>query len=134
MRLAVSALLLVVALGSAGALAAWGWQRGEGADAAFHVQAIGPEGIVLDATVQLEDATALRALEVAAQGAGVALDLVRYPGMGVYVRAIAGHEAAGASGWIYEVERDGAWVSGDRSAELYPLQKGDALRWSWTAG
>ena len=134
MRLVASALLLVVALGSAGALAAWGWQRAEGADATFHVLALGPDGPVLEGNATLTDATVLRALETVAADAGVALELVRYPGMGTYVRAIDGHEAAGASGWIYEVHREGAWISGDRSAELYPLQKGDAVRWSWTAG
>lgn len=134
MRLVVSALVLLLALGGAGALAAWGWQRAEGASATFHVEALGPEGVVLSENVTVEDATVLRALEIAAGRAGLALDVVRYPGMGAYVRAIGPWEAGGPAGWVYEVHRDGAWRSGDRSAELFALEKGDAVRWSWTDG
>lgn len=133
MRLGLSVVLLVLALGGAGALAAWGIQRAPGEDAAYRVEAIGPDGILLDETVEVADATVLRALQVAADRRGVLLSLVEYPGMGTYVRAIDGIEARGASGWIYEVQRAGAWTSGDRSAEFYALQKGDSVRWSWTS-
>lgn len=132
MRLAASILVLVLALGGAAALAAWGAHRAAGDDDVYRVEAIGPDGVVLDETVEVADATVLSALQAAAQARGVALDLVRYPGMGTYVRAIAGFEAHGASGWIYEVHREGAWHSGDRSSEAYALQKGDSVRWTWT--
>lgn len=134
MRLAASALVLLLVLGGAGALAAWGWQRAEGATATYRVEALGPEGPILAEEVVVENATVLRALEAAAARAGFALDVERYPGMGAYVRAIGPWEAGGPAGWVYEVHRDGAWVSGDRSAERFALQKGDAVRWSWTAG
>jgi len=131
---ALSLVLLVLALGAAGALAAYGAQRQEGADASFHVLALGPEGPLLDEAVEVEDATVLRALEAAAARAGLALRLEEYPGMGTYVRSIGQWTAQGATGWVYEVERDGAWRSGDRSAEFYALEKGDAMRWTWTSG
>lgn len=134
MRVALSVVLLVLALGGAGALAAWGMQRDEGASGAYRVEAVGPSGVVLDATVDVEAATALMALEEAARAAGVALDLVDYPGMGTYVRAIGGFEASGASGWVYGVVRNGERLNGDRSAEHFALQKGDSVRWDWTAG
>lgn len=132
MRLALSLIALAFVLAGAGALAAWGMQRVPGETAAYRVEAIGPGGALLDEVVQVENGTALRALEAAAQARGLALSLAVYPGMGTYVRAIGGYEASGSTGWVYEVHRDGSWESGDRSAELYPLQKGDSVRWSWT--
>lgn len=134
MRLAVSLLILVLALGGAGALAAWGLQRAPGESAAYRVEAIGPDSALLNETAMVDEATVLTALQAAAQSRGVALELVDYAGMGTYVRAIGGVRATGATGWIYEVWRDGAWENGDRSAALFPLQKGDAVRWSWTSG
>jgi len=133
MRPLLSVLLLVLALGGAGALAAWGAQRAPGEAGAYRVEALGPDGPLLDETVDLEDATALTALQAAAARRGLALSLVEYPGMGAYVRAIGGHEARGASGWVYEVHRDGSWQSGDRSAAYFALQRGDSVRWSWTS-
>lgn len=132
MRAALSVVLLVLALGGAGALAAWGMARETGDGATYRVEAIGPSGVLLDESVRVEDATVLRALQAAADARDVALGLVEYPGMGTYVRSIGGFEASGASGWIYEVHRDGAWENGDRSAEFYALQKGDSVRWTWT--
>ena len=132
MRTAISVVLLLLTLVSAGALAAWGMQRVPGETALYRVEAIGPEGRVLDESVQVESGTVLTALEAAAARAGMELTLVEYPGMGAYVRAIGPHQAAGANGWIYEVHRDGAWQNGDRSAEFYALQKGDSVRWTWT--
>lgn len=135
MRLLLSVALLAVTLGAAGALAAWGMQRAQGDSGAFGVIALGPDGTpILDATVAVADATVLLVLERATAEAGLQLELETYPGMGTYVRSIAGHRASGATGWIYEVQREGAWHSGDRSAEHYPLQKGDATRWTWTGG
>jgi len=128
------AILAAVLLGT-GAVAAWGFSQQRVGDAGeFEVEAVGPEGPLFLETVRLEDATALSALQAAASARGLGLDLEEYPGMGTYVRGVGEHRAEGATGWIYEVERDGAWISGDRSAEFFGLQKGDALRWSWTAG
>lgn len=127
--------LLVAALALAGGVAAWGYaQPRAGESATYDVSALGPSGPLLEERVDVADATALSALQAAATRAGFALDLEEYPGMGTYVRAVGGHRASGASGWVYEVLRGGTWTSGDRSAAVYPLQKGDALRWSWTAG
>lgn len=132
MRLVLSVILLLLVLGGAGALAAWGMQRVPGESAAYRVEALGPEGAILDEVVAVDDATVLGALLAAAERRGLEVRVDRYPGMGAYVRAIDGVEAAGASGWIYEVQREGAWQNGDRSAELYSLQKGDSVRWRWT--
>lgn len=135
MRRLLSLALLVATLGAAGVLAAWGAHREGGEAGAFHVAAIGPDGReVLNAKVHVADATVLAVLQAAAEARGVELELVTYPGMGTYVHSIAGHRAEGSTGWIYEVQREGAWRTGDRSAEHYPLQKGDATRWSWTEG
>ena len=133
MKLSIA--FLLVALAGTGAVAAWGLsQPRAGETGGFEVEAVGPEGRLFLSTVEVENATALSALAAAAAEHGLALSLEHYPGMGAYVRAVGSHRAEGAMGWIYEVHRDGAWVSGDRSAERFGLQKGDALRWSWTTG
>lgn len=126
---------LLVALGG-GAAAVMAWTNlGAGGSGAFPVDVVGPGGaVVLSAQPRVENATALSVLLAACEDAGIAVRTDRYPGMGTYVRAIAGHEARGASGWIYEVERGGATISGDRSADRFPLAPGDRLRWSWTSG
>lgn len=132
MRVALSVLGLVLVVGAAGALAAWGMQRVPGDTSEYRVEVVGPSGTLMDERVAVEDATVLRALQAAAEQRNVTLRVETYPGMGTYVRAIAGVEAEGASGWIYEVNRGGAWRNGDRSAELFALQKGDSVRWTWT--
>lgn len=129
-----AALALLAAGAAVGAAAYASTRAGPGATGAFDVEVVGPDGPVLSATVEVEDATALSALQAAAARAGVDVRTERYPGMGVYVRAIGPHAASGPSGWIYEVRRDGAWTGGDRSAASFPLQPGDALRWRWTEG
>lgn len=113
----------------AAALAAWRLP-GVGASGAFEVEVIGPGGPLFAGTLRVENATALAAL----LATGLPVVTEDYPGMGAYVRAVAGHEAAGAEGWVYEVLRGGAWRSGDRSADAFPLEPGDAVRWSWTHG
>lgn len=130
-RLAGSLAALAATLGAAAALAAWG-APGVGATGSFDLEVLGPQGALLSERVEAADATALSLLQVACAARGIEIELERYPGMGAYVRAIGGHRAEGASGWVYEVQRGGVWVNGDRSAEDFPLQKGDALRWSWT--
>lgn len=126
-------MLLGVALVSVGAVAVWGASGLRAGDTdEYAITAIGPDGALFDTRARVANATALAALRVAAEDAGHALTLEEYPGMGTYVRAIGEHVADGPYGWIYEVHRDGAWISGDRSAAHYPLQKGDALRWTWT--
>lgn len=123
---------LLALVGGAGALAWYGALSPPGDTAAYRVVVVGPEGELLNATAQVENATALSALQVAAGDAGLALVLEEYPGMGTYVRAIGGHRATGASGWVYHVLGDATWVAGDRSAASYPLQAGETVRWSWT--
>lgn len=129
----LSVILLLVALGGTGAVAAWGIsQQRAGEAGAYEVEAIGPEGRLFLELVEVEDATALSVLQAAAGARGLALELEEYPGMGTYVRAVGPHRAEGASGWVYEVVREGATTNGDRSASFFALQKGDAVRWSWT--
>lgn len=133
MKLSVA--FLVVVLAGTGAVAAWGLSQQRAGDAgSFEVEAVGPEGRLFLTTVALEEATALSALIAAADENELPLSVEEYPGMGTYVRAIGPYRAEGAMGWIYEVRRDGEWVSGDRSAAYFGLQKGDALRWTWTSG
>lgn len=134
MRVAFSIIILACVVGGAGALAAWGMQRVPGETDAYRVEAIGPSNILINETVHVEAATVLTSLQAAAAQSGLELDLVEYAGMGTYVRAIGGIRAEGATGWIYEVQREGAWENGDRSAAFYALQKGDAVRWSWLPG
>ena len=134
LRLVLAVVLLAAGVAAAGAAYVALRPEGEGASGAFRVEVVGPEGILVDAVVRVENATALSALEAAAAQAGLGVELDRYPGMGAYVRAIGPHEARGAGGWIYEVHRGGAWIPGDRSGERWLLQEGDALRWRWTDG
>lgn len=126
--------LLAGALILAGGVAAWGLQQQRaGADGTYSVEVVGPGGhLVLATNVTLASATALSALEAAAAEQGAALELEEYPGMGTYVRAIGPYRASGANGWVYEVHRAGAWLSGDRSASFFPLERADVLRWAWT--
>jgi hypothetical protein len=129
----VGVLAILLALAGGGlALAAWNRDAPSSGVASYPVEVVGPEGVLFQGTVRVENATALSALEAAAAHAGLGLKVQRYPGMGSYVRAIGPYEAAGASGWTYEVKRGDAWTTGDRSAEYFPLAPGDALRWRWT--
>lgn len=130
-RLLLSAALLALLLGGAGALAWWG-QGAAGASDEYAVEVVGPEGDLLSARVRVENATALLALQAAAREAGVAVETQEYPGMGTYVVAIGGHRAEGGAGWVYEVRRDGEWRFGDRSAARFPLEPGDQVRWRWS--
>jgi hypothetical protein len=128
-------ILLAVALASltlAGAAAAWTWMRPPPGDSGrFHVEVIGPHGPLVNATVRVDNATALTALTVAASSAGLEVLTREYPGMGAYVYSIGGFTAHGGSGWIYEVHKDGPWRSGDRSPADAPLHEGEGLRWRW---
>lgn len=131
-RLVVAALLLAISVAAAGA--AYVSLRGgdPGASGTYGIDVIGPDGALFSGEVVVENATALSVLLVAADRAGFDVELEDYPGMGTYVRAIGGHRAHGATGWVYEIWRDGAWTSGERSAAWQPLEEGDALRWKWT--
>ena len=127
--------LLAVALLLVGGVAAWSVaSRHAGEAGTYDVEVVGPEGTLFRDAVEADEPTALSVLRLAAERHGYPLTLEEYPGMGTYVRAVGEHSAGGASGWVYEVLRGGEWTSGDRSAELFALQKGDALRWSWTSG
>lgn len=128
-RVVAPFVLLALALASAGALAWWGGQRGAGGEGGYPLVVLAGTGELFNATVEVEDATALSVL----LASGLDVRTEAYAGMGTYVRAIEGQEARGASGWVYEVLREDAWLSGDRSADAFALQKGDALRWSWAA-
>lgn len=131
-RLTLAIGLLLVAGAGAVAVAAWHGPGPAPQTGSFDVGITGPANASLfRGVVQVENATALSALRVACEKAGLALEVESYPGMGEYVRAIGGHRASGASGWIYEVSRGGATVSGDRSAAAFALHKGDALQWRW---
>lgn len=132
-RLVGSVALLLALVG--GGIALGAWQRGDGgADGAFPVQVLGPDGALFDGEVRLANATALSALEAAAREAGLEVRVQRYPGMGSYVRAVGPYKAEGAAGWVYEVREGETWRGGDRSAEFYPLPAGAAVRWRWVDG
>lgn len=126
------ALVLALVASGAGA-AAYVATRGADAVAGTHAVRIeGPAGTLFDDSVSVERATALSVLLAAAGKGGFGVEVDEYPGLGAYVRAIAGHEASGTSGWIYEVSSaDGGWVAGDRSAALRALAPGEAVRWRW---
>ncbi len=132
-KLAASLLLLALLVGGAGALAWWGARMEEGAPGVHEVIVEGPDGLLHAGPVHVADPTALGALLAAAEAAGLEVDREDYAGMGTYVRAVGGHRAHGATGWIYDVRRDGEWIHGDRSAELFALREGDAVRWRWTS-
>lgn len=101
------------------------------------LRVIGPDGAPLwpEASHVLEagNATALEPLLAGAADAGMVVETESYPGMGTYVRAIGEHRARGASGWLYEVERDGQVLRGDRAADAFGLAAGDTLVWRWSA-
>lgn len=130
------ALLLLASLAAGGAaLASWSHLAPAGVgEARYQVSVVGPTGALLHDNVTVSGATALTVLRAACERASLTVETEEFPGMGTYVRAIGGYRASGAAGWVFEVERDGTWVSGDRSAAQYPLHAGEQLRWSWTGG
>lgn len=132
-RLLVAAALLALTVGAAGALAYWSATREPAASGAFAVTIVGPGNATLwSGRVDVENATALSALQAAGKVASLEVKTRDYPGLGTYVWSIGGHEARRADGWIYEVDRGQGWVAGDRSADQVALRAGDALRWRWT--
>lgn len=134
LRLAAAVALLVASVGAA-ATAYVAWTPDAGESGAYAIKIEGPDGgVIFDGVAHAENATVLTLLEAAAELGSFALVIDAYPGMGAYVRSIDGHEAHGASGWVYEIQRDGAWQNGDRSAAHQPLREGDAVRWRWTEG
>lgn len=128
-RVALPVALLALALAGAGAVAWWSAQRAGGDSGDYPLVVAAGTRELFNGSVEAPNATALSAL----LASGLDVGLERYPGMGSYVVAIEGERADAAGGWVYEVLRDGAWLSGDRSADSFALQKGDALRWSWAA-
>lgn len=131
-RLVVAIVLLAAGAAAAGVAYA-ALDRASGATGVYGIDIVGPgHASVYSGELRVENATALGVLLAAAAAGGFDVTLDEYPGLGPYVRAIAGHEAHGASGWVYEIWRDGAWLHGDRSAAHKPLEEGDALRWRWT--
>lgn len=133
-RVAIAVGMLVALVGGGAALAAWALHPAAGGEGAFDVEVVGPSGALFHGTVAASNATAYSLLQRACARANLTIETQQYPGMGLYVRSVGGYAAHGASGWIYEVERDGTWVSGDRAADRYPVRAGEALRWSWTDG
>ena len=123
--------LLALAAGGAFALAAL-TQPHAGAAGAHHVTIAGAGRPIFNGPVEVQNATALSVLLAAAANGGFAVEIVNYPGMGEYVRAIDGEAAQGASGWVYEVFEDGAWSLGTRGAASMPLDDGQAVRWRWS--
>lgn len=133
LRLVLAVVLLVASAAAAGA-AYVALRESPGGAGEHGVRVIGPQGLVFEGEVRVDEATALSVLLAAGRMGGFKVEVAEYPGMGAYVWSIAGHEARGASGWVYEVVRDGATRNGDRSAALQPLQPGDAVTWRWTDG
>lgn len=133
-RPALAILILLGLVAGGAALAAWAHAGPAAQAGTFAVEVLGPPGRLYQGNVTVADATALSVLRAACERAGLAIETEEYPGMGTYVRAIGGYRASGSSGWVYEVQRDGTWASGDRSAASYHLRVGDALQWAWTDG
>jgi len=104
----------------------------EGAGAGnVRVTVLDPDGRALfNGTVHLENGTVLLALDAAARAGNFTYGVREYD-MGAYVHEIGGHEARGAHGWKYWVQRDGGWSLGDRSAQWYPVRDGDWVLWRW---
>jgi hypothetical protein len=132
---AILAAALLAALAAGGvALAAWTHGGAGGGAGVFDVAIVGPSSALFHGNVTAANATALTLLQAAAVQARLTVHTRDYPGMGTYVDAIGGYEARGAAGWVYAVERGGAWIGGDRTAAAFPVHPGEALRWSWTEG
>jgi hypothetical protein len=128
-RALVAAALLVASLGTVGALAWWSHPPAAGDAGAHAVSVVGPDGARLfSGDLAVGGATALSLL----QATGLDAELDSYPGMGAYVRGIAGHRATSAAGWMFDVEHEGTWTVGDRSASSYALAPHDGLAWRWS--
>lgn len=124
--------VVLVALMLAGGVAAWEWTRPKAGDSgAFHVEVTGPDSSLFNGSLDVENATALALLQAAGAKAHFEVLTREYPGMGTYVYSIGGFTARDASGWVYEVRKNGKWIAGDRSAAYYPVHEGEDLRWRW---
>lgn len=97
-------------------------------------------GTFFNATLHLDNATALTALDEAARKGNFSYHVTYYPGFGsraagAFVDMVADEwaEPGQPDGWIYRIHRDGTWHVPDRSAAIYPLEDGDTLVWAWSA-
>lgn len=95
----------------------------------FPVEVVGPDGVIYNGTVAVENATAYRVLAAAAEDGNFTLR-VTGSGADLFVEAIAGYGNQGASGWCYDVW-DGGWTRPVRSAGVQPLADGQASRWTF---
>lgn len=98
-----------------------------GATGTFHVQIIGPDGVVFDGNVSARDATAYDVLLAASQVGGFDVQATGSGGT-LFVTAIADTENDGAAGWCYEVRDDG-WTRPAIGADAYGLERDQASRW-----
>lgn len=104
---------------------------GEGAVA---VSVTGPaREVIFGGSVAIEDPSAYSVLVAASEAGSFEVRTREYPGLGLYVESVAGHDAQGSSGWVYEVLRDGEWASGDRAADRFTVAPGESVRWFWSA-
>ncbi len=132
--MAWASVLLVI--GAAG-ITAWAWPDAiETSAATVHVTIVADRNVTLfNGSVQVDNATALSALQAAALQAELELDVVAYPGFGRcgdYVAELAGlREHRDGTGWQYHVLVESQWEWGAQGAACRPLADGDALRWSW---
>ncbi len=136
LRLAAAALAAAASLALVLALLGSHGSQGLGETGTYHILIVGPDAPVWNGTVLAENATALGVLQAAAAVGGFEVTVQDYGvPCGLYVRGIAGHVASqtASEGWIFEVRDPGGdWVWADRSAECYPLQEGQDLRWRWS--
>jgi hypothetical protein len=110
-------------------------ERAAGASGEFPVLVQGPDGVLFNATVQVDDADPLRVLLAAADAGHFTVDVVEYSGYGdcgSYVESISGHEASGNAGWVYEILRPDGWWRPPTSSGCQPLDDGQAVRWLWS--
>lgn len=134
MRPWIVALALLVLVGGVVAAVALLRSDDAGGDSGdYPVEVVGQRGVVFRGTVAVEDATALRALLAAGSQGGFSVQ-VQGQGETAFVVAVAGQRNQGASGWCFEVLREGAWLRPPVSSARFDLRDGDAVRWYWGAG
>lgn len=130
-RLAMGAVLSVLALGILGGLMVLGIQdAGRAADSEavlVPVTVETPEGVLFEGVVSAT--TPLEAIERAGLAAG--FGVARRPD-GVSLLAAAGRVDGEGGAWRFELARDGAIEREPGPEGTTALVAGDAVRWSWT--
>lgn len=128
-RAAIALLLMLAFAGTA-----WGLARPDlGApDGEFAVFVVGTSGLLHNGTVEVEDATELRVLQVLAAQRGFTVEVDDLPGCAMdYVRGINGVRETSSGGWNFYVRDAGEWEWVGRSAACPGLREGQDVLWCW---